>query len=106
MIPKPKYKDPDEVEIFSFFWGKKLNAGAVVQGTNTWTAEPSGELTISSQTIVAGGQYTSALISGGTIPPGATEKDYVITNRVTTSDGETLEESGRLRVRQSSTVPA
>lgn len=95
MIAGYKYKDPDEVEIFSFYWGKKLNAGAVVQGTNTWSASPN-TLTIASETIVEGGQYTSAKISGGTA-----NTDYVITNRITTSDGETLEESGRLRVKAS-----
>jgi hypothetical protein len=105
MVRKFTYKDPDEVKVFSFYWGKYLNAGATVQGTNTWSIAPSGP-TISGQTIVVGGQYTSALISGGTIPSGATKQDYVVTNRVTTSDGETLEESGRLRVRQSDVVPS
>ena len=98
MVRKWGYKDPEETKVFSFGWTKHLNDGAIVQGTNTWSATPAG-LTITNESIVTGGFTTSAKIASG-----ADGTDYVVTNRVTTSDGETLEESGRLRVRQSTTV--
>lgn len=96
MSPEHRSKDPDEVKIFSFDWTTALNAGATVSGTNTWSVSPSGPA-ISSETIVAGGLQTSALIAGGTA-----DQKYIVTNLVTTSDGETLEESGVLTVRHSS----
>lgn len=97
MSPEIVYKDPNEVKIHTFDWTRGLNSGAVVQGTNTWSATPSG-LTFASQTIQAGGLKTSALISAG-----VAGETYIVTNRVTTSDGETLEESGTLEVEESST---
>lgn len=97
MSPEIIEKDPEEVKIHTFDWTRGLNTDAVVQGTNTWSVSPSGP-TFSSQTIQAGGLKTSALISGGTAG-----EIYIVTNRVTTSDGETLEESGTLKVEQSST---
>lgn len=78
----------------TFDWTRGLNTDAIVQGSNTWSATPSG-LTFASQTIVTGGLKTSALVTGGAA------RTYIVTNRVTTSDGETLEESGKLQVRQS-----
>ena len=95
MSPEIVLKDPDEVRACTFDWTRGLNAGATITGTNTWTVTPAGP-TISGQSIVLGGLKTTALISGGTA--GVT---YVVTNRIGTSDGETLEESGKLRVRVS-----
>lgn len=96
MSPEILYKDPEDVILKTFDWTHFLFDDAVVQGTNTWSVSPSGP-TFSAQTILSSGLKTSALISGG-----AAGKDYIVTNRVTTSDGQTIEESGTLRVEQSS----
>jgi hypothetical protein len=100
MTTETVYKDPDELLICTFDWSAKLNAGATVSGTNTWSATPttpSPPLSFASLTIVVGGLKTSAKISGG-----VAGETYIVTNRVTTSDGETLEESGKLKVKESS----
>jgi RNA 3'-terminal phosphate cyclase len=46
--------------------------------------------------IVSADTQTSILLSGGTH-----NTDYACINRITTSDGETLEQTGLLRVRNS-----
>jgi hypothetical protein len=100
MTTETVYKDPNEVLACTFDWTAKLNAGATVTGTNTWSATPTSPgtpLTFASPTIVTGGRKTSALASGG-----VAGETYIVTNRVTTSDGETLEESGKLKVKESS----
>lgn len=98
MTPENCFKDPDEVKVFSFDWTKALNTGATVTAQIPWTVSPAGP-TFASETIV-GGLLTSAKMSGGTHAAAY----YTVTNRVTTSDGETLEESGKLYVRHSSSV--
>ena len=97
MSPEILAKDPDEIRIMTFDWVMGLNSAQTVSGINDWAASPSG-LTFSQQTIVAGGLQTSAKIAGGTAGT-----IYVVTNTITTSDGETLEESGKLEVKHSIT---
>lgn len=84
-------KDPDEAKYYFMDWAKGLNAGATVS-TSTWTL-PTG---LTSGTTGTTGAITRVLISGGTH-----RTDYTVTNRITTSDGETLEGSGLIRVRTS-----
>lgn len=81
-------KDPDEVKYYAFNWTNHLNTGATVS-TSTWTTTG---LTNGSASVAS--PLTQVLLSGGTAGT-----NYTITNRITTSDGETLERSGTLRVR-------
>jgi hypothetical protein len=81
-------KDPDEVKYYAFDWTNHLNTDATVSAS-TWTATG---LTVGTTAIAT--PITRALLSGGTH-----NTNYTVTNRITTSDGETLERSGILRVR-------
>lgn len=84
-------KDPDEIKLYTMDWTDGLNSGATVSAS-TWTAETG--LTVVTSGIVTGSLKTSVKLSGGT-----DGQDYVVTNQVTTSDGETLERSGIVAVR-------
>lgn len=77
-----KYKDPDEVISFGVDWSEYLGAETVT--SSNWTV-PSG-VTKVGQTLV--GRQANVTISGGTL--GAI---YRITNRITTSAGETVDQS-------------
>ena len=61
--------------------------------TSTWTVEPSetGGVTSASPTIT--GAVTSCLLSGGVF-----RKIYLVTNRITTNQGRTLEQTITLRI--------
>lgn len=84
-------KDPDAIEWYAMDWTTYLNTGATIS-TSTWTV-PAG-LTVASSQIAAGNLITQVKFSGGT-----DNTDYECRNRVTTSDGETLDLTGILRVR-------
>lgn len=77
-----KYKDPDEVISFGVDWSEYLGAETVT--SSNWTV-PSG-VTKVGQTLV--GKQANVTISGGTL--GTVNR---ITNRVTTSAGETVDQS-------------
>jgi hypothetical protein len=85
-------KDPQEVKTYTMDWTLYLNSGATIS-TSAWTV--TSGITKTSDGIVAGNVKTSILLSGGKIG-----RDYVCTNTVTTSDGETLESSGVVPVRR------
>jgi hypothetical protein len=85
-------KDPDEVKYYGMDWTDHLNTGATVS-TSTWTATG---LTVGADSISS--PHTLVLLSGGTH-----RSNYTVTNRITTSDGETLERAGILRVRSTGT---
>lgn len=78
---------------FTLNFTDHLNSGATVSAVSSITASPSG-LTFANNTVSS--PYVTTKVSGGT-----NGVDYVVTAVVTTSDGETLEESGLLRVRSS-----
>lgn len=84
-------KDPHETKIYTFDWTNQLNSSATIAGS-TWVVTG---VTNVQDSIVTGNLSTSIKLSGG-----VDGQDYICTNRVTTSDGETLERSGLLRVRQ------
>jgi hypothetical protein len=86
-------KDPSEVKTYTVDWTPQLNSGATIS-TSTWVL-PTG-ITNSADGIVSANTATSILLSGGTH-----NTDYACINRITTSDGETLEQTGLLRVRNS-----
>ncbi len=84
-------KDPDAIEWYEMDWTAYLNSGATVS-TSTWTIQ-TGVTKVTDQ-IAVGNLITQVKLSGGT--HGA---NYTCANRITTSDGETLELTGILRVR-------
>lgn len=88
-------KDPEEAKFYTFDWTLQLNAGATIASQLPWSATPIG-LTFTNQSVLAGNLKTTAKIGAG-----VAGTDYLVLNTVTTSDGETLEETGVLRVRDS-----
>jgi hypothetical protein len=92
MVTGVEAKDPQEVKTYTMDWTSRLQEGATI-ATSVWAISPSG-LTKDSDGILAGNQKTSILLSAGTHG-----YDYLCLNTITTSDGETLEETGKLRVR-------
>ena len=81
-------KDPDATERFTVDWSERLDTATI--STSVWSQSPSG-LTLSSAT--ADDTTASTLIAGGTLGD-----SHTITNRITTSDGETLDQSFRLTI--------
>jgi hypothetical protein len=94
MVNQVVYKDPDETRVEPMDWTDQLNSGATIS-TSAWTF-PAG-LTKVTDGIVTGNKKTFVKMSGGTA-----DTDYVVTNTIVTSDGETLEESATVRVKGSS----
>lgn len=84
-------KDPDEAKFYFMDWDGWLNESATIS-TSVWATT----LTKASDAINA--LVTRVKLSGGTHGT-----DYVVQNTITTSDGETLERSGLVRVRSSNT---
>jgi hypothetical protein len=84
-------KDPQESKIYTMDWTAALNGGATIS-SSTWTLDPG--ITNAGASIVSGSKKTSIEISGG-----VAGVDYHVTNQIVTSDGETLERTGILRVR-------
>lgn len=82
-------KDPDETKYYSMAWAAHLNTDATISGSE-WTV--GAGLTKGSTAI--SGTTTRVLLSGGTH-----NSDYAVQNTITTSDGETLERTGTVRVR-------
>lgn len=82
MTIERRYKDPDEILIFGIDWADYLGADTIL--TSSWTV-PAGVGQVSNA-------FTDTLatikLSGGTLG-----QVYRITNRITTSDGETVDKS-------------
>jgi hypothetical protein len=77
-----KYKDPDEVISFGVDWSEYLGAETVT--SSNWTV--ASGVTKVGQTLV--GKQANVTISGGTL--GTVNR---ITNHITTSAGETVDQS-------------
>lgn len=75
-------KDPDSIENFTVPWTRRLLTGVTI--STSQFIVPSGLTVVGSATI--SGQDTTAKISGGTLG-----QIYEVENRVTTSDGQTLD---------------
>jgi hypothetical protein len=86
-------KDPDEVKYYSMDWTNYLNTSATIS-TSAWTVA-SG--------ITAGANGTDGAIARVLLSGGTHGQNYIVTNRITTSDGETLERAGVVRVRSAGT---
>jgi hypothetical protein len=85
-------KDPSDIVIYTMDWTSRLNTGATIS-TSSWAVQTG--LTKVSSGIVTGNLKTSVKVSGGTAGV-----NYTCTNTITTSDGETLELTGIVRVRE------
>lgn len=85
-------KDPDEVLDYQFDWTDRLEDAETIV-TSTFV-RASGDVTLGANDTA--GAVTTIWISGGTAGTLS-----VITNRITTSEGRTYEESAKFRVRSS-----
>lgn len=77
-----KYKDPDEVTLFGVDWLDRLGSATIT--SSSWIV-PAG-LTQASAGYTD--TQTTVKLSGGVLG-----NIYRVTNRITTSDGETLDQS-------------
>ena len=82
MAIAPEHKDPNSIIIRGIDWTKSLQTAETIS-TSTWIADAG--ITIV-QDLGISGLVTKVKISGGTV--GTT---YKVTNRITTSGGETLD---------------
>lgn len=87
-MPLEKWtKDPDATERIRIPYDRRFgNTGVAVTGS-AWSATPAG-LTFSGDAIDADGLGTTVLVSGGTVGDA-----FTVTNQVSTSDGQTLDYS-------------
>lgn len=83
-------KDPEEVLDYQFDWTDRLVTGETISTSDFIRA--SGDVTLGAESFV--GAFTTVWLSGGTV--GTVN---VITNRITTSQGRTYDQSARLRIR-------
>jgi hypothetical protein len=81
------HKDPDEIIDYGINWEKDLQSDSII--TSTWIT-PVG-LTVDSDSVI--NKTTIIWLSGGVL--GST---YELTNRITTSDGRTMDKTVRLRI--------
>ena len=84
-------KDPQEARLFTFDWTAHLGSDTIATSV---IDVPSG-IVKDAEAIATGDQKTTVKLSGGTVAG-----QYVITNTITTSAGETLQRSGVVAVRQ------
>ena len=82
-------KDPNAIETFGVDWSERLEDATIE--TSSWTL-PSG-ITNTGDSI--SGQTAMIILSGGTAG-----NSYQLTNRITTSSGETLDQSIKIAVIQ------
>jgi hypothetical protein len=83
-------KDPDAVERFTVDWAARLWTATI--STSEWSQDPAAALTVDDDS--ADDTTASVYISGGTV-----DNAHIITNRITTSDGETLDQSFRIVIK-------
>lgn len=88
-------KDPDAVVPKGFDWTRYLTTLGATIATSTYSVDPTGTLTLSGDTIVAGNLKTVVVLSAGTA--GMT---YTLTNRITTSTGAIDDRSVQVKVEQ------
>jgi hypothetical protein len=83
-------KDPDAKLDYGFDWSPWLESGETIS-TSAWTV-PTG-LTDSDESY--DGDSTKIWLSGGTV-----DEDYIVANKIITSDGRIDERSFKVMVRQ------
>lgn len=89
-IPSAPAKDPDSTVDYAADWSAVIQTGETIS-TSQWITPPG--LTASGDTV--NGTTTSVFLSGGT-----EYESYVVTNRITTSLGRTIDRSFRVKVVQ------
>ena len=90
-------KDPDAVLVYTFDWSAWLVGDATIASSDfVIDVAPDATLTIDNETILAGTTSTRVRVSGGTVG-----KDYVLRNRIVTSEvpTQTDDRSVKIRVR-------
>lgn len=90
LIPWPD-KDPDEAILYGIDFRDRLDAGVTLTGV-TWSVAPSGLTKSAEVTDLA----TKAFVK---LAGGALGDAYEATATVTTSDGQTLQQTATLRIR-------
>lgn len=81
------YKDPNSIEwLPAIPWSRRLGSATIA--TSAWSFTPTGLTQVS--TSISGAD-TSVLVSGG-----SAGTRYTVTNRITTSDSQTLDYSFEL----------
>jgi hypothetical protein len=104
------YKDADEILDYVIDWTNRLGAGGDAIASSLWFFDPGmpleegeepdtvpepNDLTIDSDEVTAGGQGTLVWLSLG-----IENTTYVLTNRVTTEGGRTMDQSVKLKIKQ------
>lgn len=84
-------KDPDETVLYGIDFAARLDAGVTLAGV-TWAVSPSG-LTKSAE-VTDGASKAFVKLAGGALGDA-----YEATATVTTSDGQTLQQTATLRIR-------
>lgn len=107
--------DPDGIDWYFRVWCSKdgLNDGGLddlgeLQGatiaSSEWTITPTGELVELAKNTAAitirGIVYPVNTVAAIKVSTGIDDKDYQLTNRITTSDGRTLDDTLTIRVRE------
>lgn len=87
-------KDPDEKKDYSFDWSAELDKTGDTISTSTWVITGSGLTASSSPAASKDDKTTTVWLESGTAGT-----DYVITNRIVTTQGRTHEATATLQVR-------
>lgn len=90
LLPWPD-KDPDETVLYGIDFVDRLDAGVTLAGVS-WAVSPSG-LTKSAE-VTDGATKAFVKLAGGALGDA-----YEATATVTTSDGQTLQQTATLRIR-------
>jgi hypothetical protein len=85
-------KDPNEVLDYIIDWSERLASGETI-GTSAWTITGSDSVLVEDSNSISG-ETTVIWVSAGTL--GVT---YTLTNRITTSQGRTMDQSSRLKIK-------
>lgn len=86
-------KDPQEASVkYSMNWSGDLETDETIL-TSAWSV--ASGLTVNNDTISSDGKSTNLYLSGG-----VADMDYPCENTVTTSEGQTLQRTGMLPVRE------
>ena len=83
-------KLPNEVRVFTMDWSAQLGPDAIAN--SSWTITPNTATIL--QSYIATETLTTIRVEGG-----VSGVNYILTNTITTSNSETLIESGTLHVR-------
>lgn len=92
MLRKRYTKDPADVLDYPNNWSDWLDDGETIY-SSTWAVSPSG-LSMSMPSIVNNGTYAVVWLAGG-----VANNIYIVTNRITTTDGRIAERSFNLAIR-------